>query len=300
MDETLPLHPSHALLPADLPFTRAIARTVGIERPALERMLREGTVVRLLRGVYAAGTAPDTIALRANAVSLAAGRESIAVDRTAAWVHGVDLTGLPPGEPRPLEVLSPGRSPHGALGSGRQLAGRDVSRIEGLRLTTPLRTALDLGRLLSPGLAIAAMDRLLAGGTFTHAQLLAEIPRLAGHRGVGQLRTLAVQVDARSSCLAESILRLRWHEASLPTATPGMQVCARGRLVRVSLGVERRQFGAVLAGQLSIDDLAALQGAGWWVVVLSGERLRAGDPEVWTKHLEREFHQHLLAQVEAG
>jgi hypothetical protein len=299
MDETLPLHPLHALLPLDLPFTRAMARTVGVERPALERMLREGSVVRLVRGVYTASTAPDTSAVRAAAVALAGGREAIAVDRTAAWVHGVDVTGLPPGEPRPLEVLSPGRSARGALGSGRQLTGHDVGHVERLRLTTPLRTALDLGRLLPPDLAIGAMDRLLAGGAFTHAQLLAELPRQAAHRGVGQLRTLAVQVDARSTGLAESALRLRWHEARLPTATPGLPVCALGRLVRLSLGVERRQFGAVLAGQVSADDLVALQGAGWWVVPLSEQRILTSDPVIWTRHLEREFHQHLLAQVES-
>ncbi len=109
MDETLPLNPLQALLPLDRPFTRAMARAAGVERTSLERMLREGTVRRLVRGVYAAATAPDTISLRAGAVALAVGREAIAVDRTAAWVHGVDVTVLPAEEPRPLEVLSPGR-----------------------------------------------------------------------------------------------------------------------------------------------------------------------------------------------
>lgn len=298
MDEPLPLHPVHARLPLDLPFTRTMAAHVGVERAALERMVRVGTVVRLLRGVYAVATAPDTRALRAQAVALVLGRESIAVDRTAAWVHGVEVTCPPPDGARALDMLAPGRSRRGVPRSDRQLAGRDVCRIGALRLTTPLRTALDLGRLLPPDLAIGAMDGLLAHGSFTHAELLSEIPRLAAHRGIGQLRALAVQVDARSSGPAESSLRLRWHEASLPTATPGLQVCAMGRLVRLSLGVDRVQFGAVLAGQSAAEDLVALQGAGWWVVVLSEERLRSSDPEVWMRHLEREFHQHLLAQLE--
>jgi hypothetical protein len=107
-------------------------------------------------------------------------------------------------------------------------------------------------------------------------------------------------VDARSSGLAESTLRLRWHQARLPTAVPGLLANVSGRSVRLSLGVERRQFGAVLAGQVSASDLVALQGAGWWVVVLSEERILRTDPSVWMRHLEREFHQHLLAQSEAG
>ncbi len=166
-------------------------------------------------------------------------------------------------------------------------------------MTTPLRTALDLGRLLPPDLALGALDQLLSAGGFSHMELLAELPRLAAHRGVGQLRTLAAQVDARSTGLAESALRLRWHEGRLPTATPGLPVCASGRLVRLSLGIERRQFGAVLAGQVSAADLLALEGAGWWVVVLSEERVLHSDPGAWIQHLEREFHQHLLAQVES-
>ena len=297
MDQTLPLSTLESRLPLDRPFTRAMARASGVERPALERMLREGTVRRLLRGAYVAGSAPETTELRAAAVGLVVRREAIVVDRTAAWVHGVDVAPPATAEVRPVEVISPGRTARGGLGSGRQLSGHDIEHIAGLRLTTPLRTALDLGRLLPPGVALGAMDRLLATGRFTHVQLLAEIPRLAGHRGVGQLRMLAAQVDARSSGMAESVLRLHWHQAQLPTAVPGMPVCAGGRLVRLSLGVERRQFGAVLADQVSAADLVALEGAGWRVVVLSAERVLRTPAEAWMRHLEREFHQQLLAQA---
>ena len=297
MDQTLPLSTLESRLPLDRPFTRAMARASGVERSALERMLREGTVRRMVRGAYVAATAPDTPELRATAVALVVRREAIAVDRTAAWVHGVDVAPAAAEEVHPVEVVTPGRTTRDGLGSGRQLSGHDVEHLAGLRLTTPLRTALDLGRLLPPAPALGAMDGLLGTGRFTHVQLLAEVPRMAGHRGVGQLRVLAAQVDARSSGLAESALRLHWHRAQLPTAVPGMQVCASGRLVRLSLGVERRQFGAVLADQVSADDLVALEGAGWRVVVLSAERVLRTSADVWTRHLEREFHQQLLAQA---
>jgi len=297
MDQTLPLSRLESRLPLDRPFTRAMARAAGVERSALERMLREGSVRRMVRGAYIAVTAPDSPELRAEAVALVVRREAIAVDRTAAWVHGVDLTRAAPEEVHPVEVVLPGRTARAGVGSGRQLSGHDVEHMSGLRLTTPLRTALDLGRLLPAAEAIGAMDGLLGTGRFTHVQLLAEVPRMAGHRGVGQLRVLAAQVDARSSGLAESALRLHWHRAQLPTAVPGMQVCASGRLVRLTLGVERRQFGAALADQLSADDVVALEGAGWRVVVLSAERVLRTSADVWMRHLEREFHQQLLAQA---
>ncbi len=297
MDVTLPLAPLRSLLPADRPFTRMMALRAGVERPALDRMLREGTIRRLLRGVYADAAAPDSVLFRAVALSLVAGRRSVAVDRSAAWVHGIDVARLGPGDLRGVDLLVPGRGAAHSFGGGRQLCGRDVECLDGLRLTTPLRTALDLGRLLPPGLALGAVDGLLATGSFTHVELLAELPRMAGHRGVGQLRTLAVQADARAQGLAESVLRLHWHGARLPSAVPGMPVGAGGRLVRLALGVERCQFGAVLAGTVTAADLVALQGAGWQVLVLAPDRVLDADPEVFMRHLECEFHQHLLAQI---
>ena len=296
--DSLPLHPLPTALPLDRPFTPAMARAVGIGHPSLDRMAREGEVRRLVRGAYASASAPDCRQLRAAALALVVAPEAVAVDCTAAWVHGVDVPVLDPTRPRPVEVVARGGGRRRGSSAGRrQLAGHDVQQVEGLLLTTPLRTALDLGRLLPPALALGAMDLLLAGGSFTHIELLAEVARWGALPGVGQLRALAAQVDDRSSCLAESVLRLRWNEALLPTPVPALPVCAAGRLVRLGLGVERRQFGAVLSGHVSGADLVALQGAGWRVVVLSEKRVLDADPALVTRHLEREFHQQLLAQT---
>ncbi len=297
MDETLPIESGAAALPSDRPFTRATARAAGVERAALDRMMRAGSVRRLLRGVYADATVPDTRELRAAAAALVADPDHVVVDRTAAWVHGVDVAPLLPAGPVPLDTVMQSASGRRSRRSTRQLAAHDVERIDGLLVTSPLRTALDLGRSVSPALALGAMDGLLAGGTFTHAQLLAEVSRLGGLPGAPQLRRLAVQVDARSLGAAESALRLHWHEARLPTAIPGLPVSAAGRLVRLSLGVPQRQFGAVLAGQVAAADLVALQSVGWRIVVLSDHRVLHTDPAYWVAHLEREFHQQLLAQT---
>lgn len=301
MDDALDLDPLHALLPLDRPFDRRTARAAGIERAALERLLRSGAVRRVLRGVYASAEAPDTRAFRAAAVALAAGDQCVVRDRTSAWVHGVAVEALTgaPATVVPLDVLT--RTTSGRSGSHR-LAVHDLQRVDGLRVTTPLRTALDLGRLLPPDRALACLDALLRGGSFTHAALLAELPRMTGCPGVGQLRALAVQADARADGTAESVLRLHWHAARLPTPVPGMPVAAGGRLLRLALAVERRQFAAVVSGQLlrgevTAEDLVALEVAGWRVVVLSEERLLHTDPATWRRHLEREFHQQLLAQT---
>lgn len=295
--DVLPLPSLPPLVPFGAPFTRAMAAARGLDRRSLERLLREGHVRRLVRGAYLASGAPETREVRAAAVALVSGREVVAVDRTAAWVHGVDVLGAARTALHPVETQGAGRASVTAPGGRRRLADHDVEDMAGLRLTTAVRTATDLGRVLAPAPALGAMDRLLALGLCTHADLLAELPRFAGHRGAAQLRALVAQADARSSGPAESALRLHWHGARLPTATPGLSVTVGGRLVRLALGDPVRRFGAVLSEQLRDGDLPALAGAGWRVVVLSGARVLMGDPRLWLQHLERELHQHLMTQA---
>src|SRR5204862_7047232 len=117
--DTLPIHPLHSLLPLDEPFTPAMARSVGVTRSALDRMVRDGLVRRVLRGVYVSATARESVVLRAAAAGLATTGRGIVVDRLAAWVHGVRLS-----DPVPLDVLVPGRSGPPSLGARLPLLGR--------------------------------------------------------------------------------------------------------------------------------------------------------------------------------
>ena len=291
MDDTLDLSPLLSRVPLDRPFTRAAALAGGVERRSLERMVEQGAVRRLLRGVYAASTVPDGPVLRARALALVQGSGSVAVERTAAWAHGVEVGGFDDAGRVPLDVLPLARVP-----------AAERVEVEGARLTTPLRTALDLGRRAPAPLALAAMDRMLRDGGFTHLALLAALAAAGSAPGVVQLRRLAVQVDDRAATEAESVLRLGWHEARLPTAVPGLPAATWSRLVRLAVGVADRQFGAVLTsqvarGEVTAEDLEDLRGRGWRVVLLPDGRVLRGEPELWRRHLEREFHQQLLDQV---
>ncbi len=124
--DTLPLHPLHSLLPLDEPFTPAMAGVVGVDRSAMDRMVREGLVRRVLRGVYAASDAPDSVGLRAAAaVSRSHGGRSPWTG-SAAWVHGVSSP-----EPRTGAARRP-RAPGGrprVTGRESTLVGRDVMPI---------------------------------------------------------------------------------------------------------------------------------------------------------------------------
>lgn len=276
-----------------------MAAHAGIGRAVLERLLREGRVRRLLRGVYLDATAPLSTSVRARALALVVGQRQVVVGTTAAWLHGVDVPRLTPAAPEPAppgRVEVQGRGRH--LGRAQRYAGHDLQTIEGVRCTTPLRTALDLGRQLAPERALAALDGLLGLGAFPHTALMAELARFGGHQGVVQLRELAALADARADGAAESVLRLRWLGGRLPTPTPGLVVARPdGPAVRLALGLDVHRFGAVLAGQLRDTDRTALSLLGWRVVVLGAERVLHSDPAFLVGHLEREFHLHLLAQV---
>ncbi len=296
---SLPLEPLSPRLPVDEPFMPAEAARAGIGRAVLSRLHREGRVRRLLRGVYLDATVPVTTRVRARALALVVG-ERIVVGATAAWLHGVELPG--PAQPDLLPVEVHG----GAAGARRtdrrpvRYADRDLQVVEGVRCTTPLRTALDLGRGASPERALAALDGLLALGAFPHAALMGEVARFAGRPGTVQLRELAAVADARAEGAAESVLRLRWLGARLPTPSPGLAVPLPGpsaRTVRLALGLAVHRFGVVIADRQGDADLAALAALGWRVVTLGGERVLRGDPAYLVGHLEREFHQHLLEQV---
>jgi hypothetical protein len=293
----LPLDPISPRLPIAEPFTPAMAARAGIGRAVLDRLHRDGRVRRLLRGVYVDATVPSSLPLRGRALGLLVPPGQVVVGRTAAWLHGVDLSGADADSVVPVEVHGRGRRPGRPGIRGIRYSGHDLQTVEGVHCTTPLRTALDLGRWLPPDHALAALDGLLALRLFPHTALMAEVSRFGGLHGVVQLRELAALADGRSDGPAESVLRLRWLDGRLPTPTPGLVVPAQTGPVRLALGLEVHRFGVALAGRLRDAELAGLSALGWRAVVVSAERVVRSDAGLLIGHLEREFHLHLLAQV---
>jgi hypothetical protein len=172
----------------------------------------------VLRGVYAAAQAPNNLALRAAALALVLPESAVVVDRTAAWLHDVDIL---PRSARyrvpPLDVahLSDTRMRRPEVtGQRRGLLPTDVTELEGIRVTTALRTTLDLGRTLWRFDALAAIDGFLRRGV-PHDLLSAEMARFKGYRGVRQLRSLVPLGDGRAESPGESALRLHWYDAGL-------------------------------------------------------------------------------------
>ncbi len=244
-----PLLDASCGLPVDRPFTVQTAELAGVSRQRLRTLERWSLVRRLVRGVYAAAQVPDSVTLRARAIALVVPTHAVATDWTACWVHtGIDRAGAHLREPE-LTVFRPvghDRLRNGLCDSGeRTFARGDVWFVDGLAITSPLRTAWDLGRLAPRDRAIGALDALLRHGTFERDELVDGLPRFKGMRGVVQLRALAPLADPRSESPGESTLRLRWLDlTSLPRPTPQVPVGD----YRVDLGVPELRYGCEYDG----------------------------------------------------
>ncbi|RYU10702.1 type IV toxin-antitoxin system AbiEi family antitoxin domain-containing protein [Nocardioides iriomotensis] len=242
-------------LPLDHPFTTLQARGEGVSEKTLARLHRDGYLRRMLRGVYVAAQTVDSLPLRAQALALVVPEHAAVVDWTAVWLY----TGLlPPGQHHDVPPVSLFREAgHHRLrnqlcqSGERTLLRDDVQHIAGLAVTTPIRTAWDVGRLVHRDNAIGALDALLRTGTFTHPQLLDGLGRFRGMRGVVQLRYLASIADPRAESPGESLLRLRWLDLpGMPEPIPQVPVeDEEGRVVfRLDLGSPDLRYAAEYDG----------------------------------------------------
>ncbi|MGH3349865.1 MAG: type IV toxin-antitoxin system AbiEi family antitoxin domain-containing protein [Nocardioides sp.] len=230
LGETFPLPPNE-------PFTYKMARRAGISRRRLGELLTNGLVRRPVKGTYLATEAGDSLALRAACLKLVAPPDCIVVDRHAGWLLGAEMV-LAPGEHlnlRPLSLYLPagrGRLRNDIADSGeRDIPESDVVEIGGLRVTNPLRTAWDLGRVRWTDEAIAGVSSMHRLGAYETEEFLQGIERFRGQRWVTTLRVIGPLADGRVESPPEAVLLLRCHQAGFPVTPQVEVVTAEGEFV---------------------------------------------------------------------
>lgn len=233
-------------LPLSAPFTLGDARLAGLHPTQVSGLCEAGVLRRLLHGVYVVAEIPDSLELRSAALRLVVPPDAVVTDRTAGWLHGAPMV-LAPNDHLITPPVSMFLNRKGArlrndlVRSGqRLLRDEDVMEVHGVLVTTPVRTACDLGRLLHRDSAFAALDAMLRLGHFDSDELWEAVGHAKGMRGVRQLRSLAPLADPRAESMGESVLRLRWLDiATLPRPQLQIPVARPGRWpYRVDLGVE--------------------------------------------------------------
>jgi hypothetical protein len=122
------------------------------------------------------------------------------------------------------------RSTPGVVRHITELRDEDVVELDGLFVTSPLRTLVDLARSAPFTTGVAACDRALseprvAADAVLHVEreaLLERAERLEGQRGVRRLRSVADFSDGRSGSPGESLSRVQVARLHLPQ--PELQV----------------------------------------------------------------------------
>jgi len=283
------------------PFTFGDLEEAGLTRPRLRALLKSGAARRVLQGVFVRDDVADTVELRAAAAALIMPPHTVVCDRSAAWLHGIDCFG-PADDPASgvLEVVAIGdhdrtRRPE-MYGGKRALLPEDICEVNGVKVTTPARTAADLARLRGRRTAIAVLDAFARQHGVSQTDHKRLVHRLRGHRGVVQYRGLAPLADPRPESFAESWTRIDILDHGLPAPVPQVWVDLPGfGKVRLDLAYPLWKIAVEYNGEEFHDSpearaadekrIQALRAAGWIVIVVTKDDFRRESNGRWLVEL---------------
>lgn len=181
----------------------------GVSASALTRALRDGRIMRAHPKVYCLG-ASGGVGLTRLAVLATGG---VVSHDAAAALHGIEMAHRP--DRHVTVARNRGRVTHpGCRVHRADLPGTEITRVDGLPVTTPLRTVLDCARTLEPSEAVAIADSALRQGMVGHRELKASAAGTWG-RGAGRLRRVVAWCDPHCGSVLESALRVLLAEHGL-------------------------------------------------------------------------------------
>jgi len=289
-------------LPA-VPQTLADLARRGVSSQQLTGLVRAGEMVRVLQGVYLRSDVPLTVDVRAACLTLVLAEHSVVCDHTAAWLLGVDCQPAAAlDRPLDLDVVSLGghdrRRRAGVHGGKRDLSEDEIWLVEGVRVTSPLRTACDLACRRGRRQALAVLDAFMGQYGLTHRDYRDMLRRFRGRRGCTQLRELIGYADGRAESIRESWVRMEIIDAGLPVPEPQVWVRVPGfGRVRLDLAYRGHKVAIEYDGDehhgeerdVKADEARreALRRAGWHVIVVRNEDFSPDALDRWLGGLRR-------------
>lgn len=190
-------------------FTRADLDDTGVSASTTARRVASGAWERRAPGVYALAGTPRTWEHRLMVAIRAAGPDALASHRAAAALHG-----FPDSRRTILEATTThgGRreARHGRVHETRHLPPEHRTVVDGIPVTDPLRTLVDLAVVSPPQRVGAALDELRRRRVVRLADVRAVLdePWMRGRRGAAPLRALVAERtagDVAGSPLAQSL-----------------------------------------------------------------------------------------------
>ncbi|OBG30559.1 hypothetical protein A5672_01800 [Mycobacterium alsense] len=195
--------------PVRQPFIGTEALAAGrVSRHELRTQYRA-----IMPNVYLDRRAEASLRRRAMAAWLWSRREAVVAGVAASALHGARWV---QGD-APVELIwRNARAPGGVVTRAELLLSDEFQRLDGLAVTTPQRTAFDIGRRGTIGLAVARLDALAVATDFK----VKDVEELAGKhrhtRGQRQLQRALDLVDGGAQSPKETWLRLQLITAGFP------------------------------------------------------------------------------------
>jgi hypothetical protein len=214
------------MLPADFPyfFCGLPFRPYQVGRK-LNWLLGLGDIRQVMKGVYVDTRVPDSQELRADALRLLTPTDAVVSGAAAAWLHGIDTTALGPAQL--VEAQWVRDAP-------------DVVEVHGIRVTSPITTAVQLSMRLPRPFALSAVDAFLRCGKADLFVLRAASAAYERQRGYRQGQDILRWADRRAASPGESWLRLRLIDAGFHHPALQVRVDGNGRTYRLDLGYPDR------------------------------------------------------------
>lgn len=203
---------------------------------------------RMFRDIYVPNGYEPTLLDRIDGAWLRSGRNGVVAGVAASALHGAQWVG----DDVAIELIWDNtRPPPGIVARDEQLDRDEVTTASCISVTTPARTAYDLGRRLARGEAIARLDSLLRATPFSTEEVTKLAQRHRGARGLAQLRAVLPLVDGGAASPQETKLRLMFVDAGFPRPTTQIPVVdERGRLIRmIDMGCKEFMVGAEYDGE---------------------------------------------------
>ena len=202
---------------SDEPFIGSEALNNGTLRPHQLRSRFRA----VFPNVYVQRHQQPTLRQRALAAWLWSHRQGVIAGLTAAAWHGSKWVD----ERLPVEMVwSNARPPRGLRTYDMRLHPEEFGFVAGLPVTTPQRTAFDIGRGKPVGIAVAHLDALMHASGLKVDEVAEMADRHRGARGLRQLEKALDLVDAGSQSPKETWLRLLLIRAGLPRPTTQIPV----------------------------------------------------------------------------
>ncbi|MGH6624828.1 MAG: DUF559 domain-containing protein [Burkholderiaceae bacterium] len=200
-------------------FIGSEALTAGIvSRHELSRYYRP-----IMPNVYADKRTTLSLQQRSTAAWLWSGRDGVVAGAAASALHGARWVA----DDVPIELISTKiRAPKEVITRRDLVYDDEVTRIEGLSVTSVARTAFDLGRRGLLGSAVARLDALARATGFNADDVLELAERHPHVRGLRQLERALDLFDRGGHSPKESWVRLMLRHAGFPKPQTQIPVLA--------------------------------------------------------------------------